>query len=88
MSEASESQLARVVGDLKTSVDKLREELVSKDVYTAQREADQNTVKDIRDDVDDIKSPLRWVSRSLVISLVLPLVSSFVLLYVTTQVLK
>jgi hypothetical protein len=82
----SEGQLVRVVNELKSSIDKLRDELVRKDVYTAQREADQKDVAEVTKDVAEIKESMRWRDRVLVASLLLPLVTSFILLYVSQQV--
>ena len=71
----SESQLANAVRDLKSSIEKLRSELVRKDVYEVERDS-------VREDVKDIKDTLRWLSRTLVASLLMPLISSVVVVYV------
>ena len=74
----SESQLANAVRDLKSSIEKLRSELVRKDVYEVERDS-------VREDVKDIKDTLRWLSRTLVASLLMPLISSVVVVYVVQQ---
>lgn len=88
MSEATDAQLVRGLADLKTAINDLRNELVRKDVYVAHRESDQRTVAEVAKDVGDIQATLRWLTRSLVASLVLPLISSVVVLYVSQQVVR
>jgi len=86
MTGEGEGQLIRVVGELRSSIDKLRDELVRKDVYDAQRQADQKDVAEVTKDVAEIKESMRWRDRVLVASLLLPLITSFILLYVSQQV--
>ena len=74
----TESQLASAVRELKASIEKLRSELVRKDVYEVERDS-------VREDVKDIKDTLRWLSRTLVASLLMPLISSVVVVYVIQQ---
>lgn len=88
MNEGTESALTRAVSDLNGSIDKLRDELVRKDVYTEQRQNDRDAVAVVVDDVKEIKDTLRWLSRSVVASLVIPLLSSAVMVYVSQQVAK
>lgn len=81
----SADPLAAAIRDLKTAVDELRVDLVRKDVYTAEREADRAEVKTLREDVTDIKGTLTWLSRTLVASLLVPLITSAIVIYVIQQ---
>lgn len=75
------AQLATVVNDLRSSLDQLRVELVRKDVYEAERAADRAEVVTIVEDVREIKDTMKWLSRTLVASLVLPLLSAILVFY-------
>jgi len=78
-------QLAKAVSSLERTIDKLRDELVRKDVYTAEREADRAEVTTLRDSVAKIEGTLTWLSRTLVASLLLPLASTIIIVYVLKQ---
>ena len=77
--------LATAIRDLQRSVELLRDDLVRKDVYTAEREADRAEVKALREDVTEIKSTMSWLSRTLVASLLIPLITSAIVIYVIQQ---
>lgn len=83
--DSSEPALVGAVRDLRVSVDKLRDELVRKDVYEAERAADRAEVQSLREDVSDIKGTMRWLSRTIVASLLIPIASSAVIIYVLQQ---
>ena len=78
-------QLTSAIRDLKKTVDGLREELVRKDVYASNREADQAVVSSLREDVGEIKDTMRWLSRALVTSLLVPLITSGLIFYFIQQ---
>lgn len=88
MSESTDSQLVHGLADLKTAINELRNELVRKDVYIAHRESDQRTVAEVAKDVGDIQATLRWLSRALIASLVLPLITSVIVFYISQQVVS
>lgn len=88
MNEATDSQLVHGLADLKTAINELRNELVRKDVYIAHRESDQRTVAEVAKDVGDIQATLRWLSRALIASLVLPLITSVIVFYISQQVVS
>lgn len=80
-----QSPLAEAIRELKVVVEQLRHDLVRKDVYTAERETDRAEVHSLREDVSEIKSTLTWLSRTLVASLLLPLISTIIIVYVLQQ---
>lgn len=71
----SQGPLAEAIRELKGVVEKLRDELVRKDVYEVERDA-------LRQDVAEIKDTMRWLSRALVTSLLMPLISTVIVVYV------
>ncbi len=77
----TERELINTMRRLETSVDKLAETLVRKDVYDAQRQTDQSTVSAVKQDVEEIKNTLQWLSRAVVTAIVFPLLSSGVIVY-------
>lgn len=77
--------LASAVMRLQGSIDMLRTELVRKDVYEAERAADRAEVDTLRNGVAEIKATLSWVSRTIVASLVIPIVTSAIVVYVIQQ---
>lgn len=70
--------LASAVQELKQVIEKLRDDLVRKDVYEVERDA-------LREDVSEIKDTMRWLSRALVTSLLMPLISTVIVVYVIQQ---
>lgn len=88
MSDATDSQLIAGISELKDVINQLRSELMRKDVYEREREMDKAAVAVVVDDVKEIKDTLRWVVRGFLPALLLPLVTSFVILYVSQQVGK
>lgn len=80
MTDPSE-QLVPAIKSLERAVEALRNDLVRKDVYEAERKADKAEVTGITEDVREIKDTLRWLSRTLVASLVLPLISAVLVFY-------
>lgn len=85
MADDADVQLTNAIRSLERTVDKLRDELVRKDVYTAERETDRAEVTSLREDVSEIKGTLTWLSRTLVASLLLPLASTIIIVYVLQQ---
>lgn len=77
--------LTAAILELRTAVNQLRDDLVRKDVYTAERAADRAEVQGLREDVAEIKGTMRWLSRTLVASLLIPLVTSAIVIYVIQQ---
>lgn len=78
-------QLTSAIRDLKQTVDSLRVELVRKDVYNAERKADRAEVDALKEDVGELKGTLTWLSRALVTSLLMPLISTVIIIYVLRQ---
>jgi hypothetical protein len=81
----SNDPLVTAVRGLQLSVDQLRTELVRKDVYEAERETDRAEVAGLRESVKEIKGTLTWLSRTLVASLLLPVLTSALVIYVIQQ---
>lgn len=77
--------LTAAVHSLQVSVDQLRSDLVRKDVYQAERETDRAEVATVAGDVAEIKSTLTWLSRTLVASLILPVLTSAIVVYFVQQ---
>lgn len=77
--------LTAAILELRTAVNQLRDDLVRKDVYTAERTADRAEVQGLREDVAEIKGTMRWLSRTLVASLLIPLLTSAIVIYVIQQ---
>ncbi len=77
--------LASAIRALQSSVDQLRNDLVRKDVYMAERETDRAEVASLRSDVAEVKGTMSWLSRTLVASLLIPLVTSAIVIYVIQQ---
>lgn len=77
--------LTSAIHELKTVVEQLRADLVRKDVYMAERETDRAEVKSLRDAVTEIKGTLSWLSRSLVVSILMPIISGALIIYVLRQ---
>ncbi len=84
MTDPSDPLVAAVHG-LQLSIDQLRTELVRKDVYEAERAADRAEVAGLRESVTEIKGTLTWLSRTLVASLLLPVLTSALVIYVIQQ---
>lgn len=81
MTTEAESALLTVVRDLRNVVDQLRFDLVRKDVYSAEREADRAEVAGLREDVLDIKSTLSKLIWAIVTSLTFPLTAAVILYF-------
>lgn len=88
----NETELHRVIVDLKSSIDNLRIELVRKDVYESNERARDREVLDLREDVKELKVNLkatedkRAADRRLVMtSFVAPFLLALVMLYVAAQ---
>lgn len=77
--------LTAAVNALQVSVEQLRNDLVRKDVYDAERNADRAEVATVAADVAEIKGTLSWLSRTLVASLVIPVLTSAVVVYFVQQ---
>lgn len=82
----SEDHLARSVDKLNVTIDQLRHDLVRKDVYDAQRAADRDRVEEVRHDINDLQEWRKWLSRGVFAALVISIVPSLVMLYITQQV--
>ncbi len=76
-----DKQLLAAINDLRGSLDQLRAELVRKDVYEAERTSDRAEVANLVEDVREIKDTMKWLSRTLVASLALPLLSAVLVFY-------
>ena len=74
--------LVQAVEELKSSINSLRDELVRKDVYTVERAADKAEVESVRKDVAEVQESMRWMTRTLVASLLMPIASSAIIIYV------
>jgi hypothetical protein len=83
---AENEHLAKAIGELNQSIQQLRSELVRKDVYLEARDADRRRltrledqkvdrteVTGIAEDLNEIKGTLKFVSRTMWVSLVFPL---------------
>lgn len=77
--------LAEAIRELKDVVNQLRDDLVRKDVYVAERDADRAEVQTLRRVVEKLEATLTWLSRALVTSLLLPLISTVIVVYVIQQ---
>ena len=84
----SETHLARSVETLNATIEKLRVELVRKDVYNEARRADQQSVREVEKDVNDLLEWRKWLSRGVLASLFISIVPSIVMLYLSTQVIR
>lgn len=83
-----EAHLARSVEKLNDTIEKLRTELVRKDVYAEARRADQQAVREVEKDVADLLEWRKWLSRGVLASLFISIVPSLVMLYISTQVIR
>jgi hypothetical protein len=79
----SPESLAHSIDALTQTVNQLRSELVRKDVWIEARRADQDKLKDLEGDVAAIDQRTKSRDRLLVVMLVLPIINSLILLYVT-----
>jgi hypothetical protein len=83
---AENEHLAKAIGELNQSIQQLRSELVRKDVYLEARDADRRRLTRLEDqkvdrtevtgiveDLNEIKGTLKFVSRTMWVSLVFPL---------------
>lgn len=80
--------LARSLDSLRLSIDQLRSDVVRKDVYDAQRLADQHEVRDVIGDVAEMRANSKWLFRTFIVALVIPLANSIALIWITQQVVK
>ena len=77
----SEGRLADAINRLEAAIDNL----VRKDVYMSNRESDHRDMAVLREDVKEIKDNNKWIFRTVVASLFVPLVTSALIFYVVQQ---
>lgn len=90
---ASEDSLSEAVRELKGSIDKLRDELVRKDVYESDQRRVMDRVQVVEGDVSGVERRLdkqeddRKADRRLVLTaFILPILVAIIMLYIATQI--
>lgn len=90
---AGEDAIVKAINKLEQTIEKLREDLVRKDVYESDQRLVMNQLQDVKDDVLTLGNRMtkqeddRKADRRLVLtSFILPILVAIIMLYIATQI--